>query len=433
MKKRCQSYVRKWNCREGARPSKFLPMRHHGVSAAVCLAASLSAFAACERAPDSATEPRPPGPFEDVESPAGPGSRTPRFAAADGRVLLSWQTIGTADTTTVRFASLRGETWTKTRTVVSSPALFANWADYPSVVSLGGDTLAAHWLQYNGPGTYAYQVRLALSRDGGATWSQPIIPHETETQTEHGFVTLLPRSGGLEAFWLDGRAYEGGTQEMSLRTTRIGVDGSLGRETVLDSRTCDCCQTAAAVLGDTIVVAYRGRSREEIRDIEVVRRIDGEWTEPVRVRADDWRIDACPVNGPAMAVVGDQVLLTWFTAAGGEARVYGAMSMDGGGSFGPGFVVDDGQPIGRVAVVPLADRRFAVAWVEALDSSAGGAEVRVRLVSADGTMSPSAAVARGVAGRASGFPSLVELEGDLLVAWTDTDAGVVRLSRGMIR
>lgn len=346
---------------------------------------------------------------------------------------MSWQEAGTADTTHVRFAALQAEgEWAVARTVVSSPALFVNWADFPSVVALGGDTLAAHWLQYNGPGTYAYQVRLAFSPDAGATWSSPVIPHETSTQTEHGFVTLLPRAAGLHVFWLDGRAYEEGPEQMSLRTVRIEADGSPGREFLLDPRTCDCCQTGVAALGDTLIVVYRGRTEEEIRDIELVRRIDGQWTKPVRVHADGWRIEACPVNGPAIAAIGDRLLVTWFTAAGGEARVLGALSTDGGASFGPVFVVDDGHPIGRVSAIRLDGRRAAVAWVEALETVDGGAEVRVRLIDAEGRMSPSVPVVRGASARASGFPSLAELDGDLLVAWTDADAGVVRLSRGGI-
>lgn len=345
---------------------------------------------------------------------------------------MSWQEAGTADTTHVRFAALQGGEWTSSRTVVSSPALFVNWADYPSVVALGGDTLVAHWLQYNGPGTYAYQVRLAVSPDAGTTWSSPVIPQETRTQTEHGFVTLLPRAAGVEVFWLDGRAYADGPQQMSLRNVWIGADGIPGRESLLDSRTCDCCQTAVAALGDTLIVVYRGRSEEEVRDIELVRRIDGQWTKPTSVYADGWRIDACPVNGPAIAAIGDRLLVTWFTAAGGDARVRGALSTDGGASFGPAFVVDDGRPIGRVSAIPLDARRAAVAWVEALDAVEGGAEVRVRLIDRDGGMSPSERVVRGASARASGFPSLAELDGDLLVAWTDPDAGVVRLSRGGI-
>ena len=47
------------------------------------------------------------------------------------------------------------------------------------------------------------------------------------------------------------------------------------------------------------VAVYRDRSPEEIRDISVVRLVDGVWTEPAPVHADNWMIEGCPVNGPA--------------------------------------------------------------------------------------------------------------------------------------
>ncbi|MGD8495925.1 MAG: sialidase family protein [Gemmatimonadales bacterium] len=410
-------------------------MSQQGLQVALVVAAVSVASVACDGLDElggAGAGPVPPGPFAEMSAPAGENSRTPRLASRAGRMILSWQAAGAGDTAHVRFAMLRGRRWTPARTVVSSPTLFVNWADYPSVVPLAGDSLAAHWLQYNGPGTYAYQVRLAVSHDAGASWSLPLIPHETKTETEHGFVTLLPVPGGLEVFWLDGRAYEGGAQQMSLRNTRVGTDGRRGPEVVLDERTCDCCQTGVAALGDTLIVVYRGRSNGEIRDIEVVRRVDGEWTSPVRVHRDGWRIEACPVNGPAIAAAEGQVMVAWFTAAGGEARVLGAMSTDGGASFGPAFTLDEGRPIGRVAAIPLDDGGVAVGWVEALEADDGGAEVRVRLIDREGAVSPSTSVVRGAAARASGFPSLAELDGDLFVAWTDADANVVRLARGTI-
>ena len=44
--------------------------------------------------------------------------------------------------------------------------LFVNWADFPSLVVLDGGRLAAHWLQRNGSGTYAYGVRIRNRRRG---------------------------------------------------------------------------------------------------------------------------------------------------------------------------------------------------------------------------------------------------------------------------
>jgi len=170
-----------------------------------------------------------------------------------------------------------------------------NWADFPSLAALPDGTLFAHWLAKSGPGTFAYDVRVTRSRDGGRTWSEPITPHRDGTLTEHGFVSMSPASGqAMGLVWLDGRrtagtAHEGhgGAQaEMSLVHSTLDREGRLGPEKILDGRVCDCCQTDAAVAEGATVVVYRDRSEKEVRDMSVVRFVDGRWSEP-RPLADD--------------------------------------------------------------------------------------------------------------------------------------------------
>ena len=56
-------------------------------------------------------------------------------------------------------------------------------------------------------GTYAYDVRLAYSKDEGRSWSPSFTPHTDGTRTEHGFASLFEMPGaGLRLVWLDGRA-----------------------------------------------------------------------------------------------------------------------------------------------------------------------------------------------------------------------------------
>jgi hypothetical protein len=62
--------------------------------------------------------------------------------------------------------------------------------------------------------------------------------------------------------------------------TTMDPQGALGPEPVLDGRVCDCCQTDGALAGDTAVVVYRDRSEAEVRDMSVVRFVDGRWSEP---------------------------------------------------------------------------------------------------------------------------------------------------------
>jgi hypothetical protein len=166
------------------------------------------------------------------------------------------------------------------------------------------------------------------------------------------------------------------------------------------------------------LVVYRDRSDKEIRDISIVRGTDGKWSAPRPVATDNWQLNGCPVNGPAIAAEGQRAAVAWFTSAGNVPRVKLAFSNDAGATFGAPIVVDDGNPVGRVDVLLLADGDAMVCWLEKLRD--GGA-VRVRRVSplqAGGKLGPAVTVAPSGTARSNGFPQMVRAGQSLVFAWT---------------
>jgi hypothetical protein len=371
--------------------------------------------------------------FQEIPSPAGLGSRTPRFAAApDGTLGMSWLEERADGGHALLWATLSGDAWSEPRTIVAGDSLFVNWADFPGVLAMGDGALAAQWLVKNAGDPHAYDVRLAVSRDGGRTWSPPVAPHRDGTAAEHGFVSLLPDGAGAAVFWLDGREYAkrkpgDPAARMALRHAILGGSGVAGEESVLDDRVCDCCPTAAVSTPAGMLVAYRDRSGEEIRDISLVRRsAAGTWGAPETPLPDGWRLAGCPVNGPALDARGESAALAWYTEAADTPRVYCALSADGGSRFGQKLQVDDGAPAGRVDVACLDDGSALVTWLEKTDQ---GAEVSLRRVSADGP-GPRLVVAPTSPARKSGFPRLARAGKGVYVAWTDvSDSTRVRVSR----
>lgn len=388
-----------------------------------CLAAAVFVTACDAGAQPDESGPALPTPVE-LASPAGPGGAEPFLYANGGPVLLSW-IEPTAAGHALRFSTLDDDAWSEPRTVQEGDDWFVNWADFPSIHRLDDGTLAAHWLQRSGEGTYAYGVRIVFSHDEGATWSAPITPHRDSTDTEHGFVSLYPAGAGIGAVWLDGRNAAAGAAEagghgadfdMTLRSATILPDGSLTDELIVDARTCECCQTDVAVAGSTPIVVYRDRSADEIRNIHIAALRDGAWSTPAPVHDDGWHIEGCPVNGPAVAASGDRVAVAWYTMAGDTARVRVAFSEDGGRTFAAPVRVDDGDPEGRVDVLLLDDGAALVSWVERGESTA---TVRARTVSADGARSRSTVVASTSAARSSGFPRMALSGRRVVFAWTE--------------
>ena len=278
------------------------------IKLAICVTAVAASVAAIGTRARVATSSAPAA-IDSVASPTGPGSAEPYLALApDGRVFMSWLQSTDSGATALRFAVHDGAKWSAARTIVQGKDFFVNWADFPSLEVLGKNQLAAHWLQRNGKSTYAYGVRVSQSNDGGATWSAPITPHRDSTESEHGFVAMWHEGTTLGAAWLDGRRFSksghDASNQMTLMTTTLAANGTRGAEVLLDDRTCDCCQNAAALTSAGPIVIYRNRSPDEIRDIYVTRRVAGKWVAGVAVHNDGWKIAACPVNGPAVAASG---------------------------------------------------------------------------------------------------------------------------------
>ncbi len=406
------------------------------LGAAIALA--VAALVGCSQPNVEEAEPESSGPvaaeLRSIDPPAAEGAFSPDVWVDGSGLLMTWlEPLGAerSDGHRVRFSKLTGDTWSSPVTIVESKELFANWADFPSVARAADGTLYAHWLGKTAPETFAYSIFLARSTDDGASW-QPIGKlNDDPTHTEHGFVAWVPDGDALRAFWLDGRemAHD---DPMTLRTARVGgSDGApVGTVELLDSRVCECCSTDATPTPDGPLVVYRDRSDEEIRDIYSVRAVDGAWSEPAAVAVDDWLIEGCPVNGPAVAADSGLVTVAWFTASEDRAKVLAAVSTDGGATFGKQVIIDDSQPLGRVHAAMAGEGVGVVTWF-ARDGQR--ASVNLRTIDREGDLGEVRRVGETTMSRSSGFPRLARVGASLFATWVEVDeASTSRIRAGWI-
>ena len=256
--------------------------------------------------------------------------------------------------------------------------------------------------------------------------------HDDNTENEHGFVSMVPQAKeDLMLAWLDSRKFKSAAEhaagnEMQLMG-RMARNKKLDAEAVIDPRVCDCCQTTAVAVPDGVFVAYRDRSSDEVRDISFARFAQGKWTSPQTLYADGWKIEGCPVNGPAAASQGSQVVVAWFTAAQEKPRVQAIFSSDGGKTFGKPVRIDGGNPTGRVDVELLPDGSALVSWLE--NTAGKGADIRIRKVANSGKLDAPITVAPSASARASGFPRMARSHKGILLAWTDItgDSSKIRI------
>lgn len=362
-----------------------------------------------------------------IEHPCQTGAQSALTVDMEGHPLSSWLEYLDDTMVAFRYARLEDNQWTQPQTVATGHHWFVNWADFPSLVDCG-DFMAAHWLQYRGNGPYQYDVRISLS-PGKGLWDEPFTPHRDSIKAEHGFVSLLPlKRDELLAVWLDGR-FTGPESDhsdhshstggaMTLRAISITANGASGEDLELDDRVCDCCQTDAALTDQGPVVVYRNRTEEEIRDIYLVRRVDGIWQDPFPVYNDQWQIAACPVNGPAIAAMGNLVAVLWYTMANDQAKVKIALSRDSGANFSEPVVISDQMPLGRVDVTFIDSENLIAIWVEDGEATA---TIMAKFISADLKSSPEFILTETSASRASGFPRIASADGRIYLSWTDYD------------
>ncbi|MEO0365539.1 MAG: sialidase family protein [Pseudomonadota bacterium] len=370
----------------------------------------------------------------DVEPLTIPNASLPHLAVTtDDSVVLSW-VESNSDTSRLRYARFRAGTWNSPTTVAEGDDWFVNWADFPSVVPITDSLWAAHWLRKRAGGTYAYDVMVSTSQDDGQSWSVPFSPHDDGTPTEHGFVSLFSIDNRLAAVWLDGRNTGGGHTDhdhhaqngaMTVRAASFDIDHTRIMDSVIDARTCDCCQTDVAITSSGPLAVYRDRSDENVRDISISRYTDESWSEPKTVANDDWIINGCPVNGPSIAASEDSVTVAWYTAPDKQPAIRAALSHDGGESFPTVVELPSDRPLGRVATAHLDDARRAIIWLD--QTGAATADIQLAIIDAEGSVQHQTVVASTVPTRRSGFPQLIAHAQSLVLAWTDVHRGDLRV------
>ncbi|MCW5910838.1 MAG: hypothetical protein KIT62_07180 [Cyclobacteriaceae bacterium] len=81
--------------------------------------------------------------------------------------------------------------------------------------------------------------------------------------------------------------------------------------------------------------------------------------------------------------------------------------------------MDTGNPIGRVDVLLISDSEALVSWMEA-------GKIKVIRTDREGVLSDIAVVANTSEARSSGFPQMTRLNNQVIFAWTDDEAKVVK-------
>jgi hypothetical protein len=285
----------------------------------------------------------------------------------------------------------------------------------PSVLASGGNRVDAVWTQVSRNSATEYQedVFTSTSNDGGQAWSHPQLVNQDRTVSEHGYVSLEATGDPAPAIlWLDG-SDDKVQHRYHLLAAPIGA--ARDQQKVLDDDVCTCCPTTMVRTAHGVVAAYRDHTTDNVRDISIVRRINGRWSAPVNVSHDNWHIDGCPTNGPALASDGQRVALAWFSAANDRPLVKVSFSSDEGTTWSKPIVVNETAAVGRAAVALFADGSALASWVSVACGSSPALLAR-RVTPAD-KLDPIFAIGQSASIR--GRIKLASAGGEMLITWVE--------------
>ena len=349
-------------------------------------------------------------------------SRFPRLSSNEnGEIFLSWFEQIDSVEWSINSSIFSKNKWTDTKVISKNKSYFINWADFPSINNVNQDTLVAHWLEKSGSGTYDYDLHLSFSFDKGQSWNPSQVPHSTLVKGEHGFSSFGISKNIHDVVWLDGRQMtmdhsEGDYGQMNLYHATFSSNGILGKEHLVDEKVCECCPTSSVRHQDTLVIAYRNRDSNEVRDIFIARKVGDNWIDPYPVHNDNWKIAGCPVNGPMLALDQSNIALAWYTAANESAQIKIAFSRDIGESFSNPVEIDSSMPIGRVDVEWIDKENVIVSWIKSTKNSS---DIVGRFVNINNGPGKEFFVESIPQGRISGYPQMEIVDQKALFAWTE--------------
>ena len=368
--------------------------------------------------------------FRELSLPVEARSQQHHLAqTADGKLIVSWVEID-GQVRTVRFAVYDQGVWSSVRTVTR---IKGRLGDPPVVLGLSDGSLAAAWMPYvsGAKSKYAADIYLAISKDGGSTWSTPFKPYGESARIYDAQMSLtaLP-DARLAVVWTDMRYASEDEEHKSqnrfqLMAAIIDNNGRVGAEMTLDDDVCSCCRAYTDAEGEDLITTYRDHTADEIRDIAAVRwRPDGPRHSEI-VHHDQWHIEGCPSNGPSVDSLGRKKAVAWFSAADGNGRVKAAFLQGNDQSFAQPIEIDTGAS-GYVNVSLLNDNEALVAW---RGRTGPEDELRVAKISAGGAVSKQTVVYRGNFPKwPSKYLGLVKVDNEAFVAWTDPHLKRVRLA-----
>lgn len=236
------------------------------------------------------------------------------------------------------------------------------WRGDPPTIAIGSDkAVYVGWTRkYDDEKAKGNDLVLSVSRDGGASFAEPIKVNDDNKPASHGMHSLaVDKDNRVYMSWLDERNVAVKPHVMASMPAMhheekepnsevfYAVSGDGGKtfsaNKMIAKEACPCCKTSMLAATGAVYASWRQVLPGDFRHVAVARTTDAgaTFSAGVIVGEDNWQINACPVSGAALSGDAEKINVVWYTAGtAGKAGVYSATSTDGGRSFAPRILID---------------------------------------------------------------------------------------------
>lgn len=327
-----------------------------------------------------------------------------------------WRAAASGDYVVVSYSDDEARTFSTPVRVNAQPERIAADGDNRPKIAVAPDgtihvTYTAHLSQ-----PYAGNIRLSRSTDGGRTFSPPVTVNDNRDPISHRFESIvLAPSGRLHIVWIDKRDQAAAGKDYAgaaLYFAESDGGAHVGANRKVIDHSCECCRIALALDRDgTPVLAWRQIFGQNTRD-HALQRLDGR-SPVIRIAEDNWDIDACPHQGPTLAISESGTYhVAWFTNSATRQGLYYARATDRS-TFSQPLAFGNGQAQpAHPALLAVGDHIY-LAWKE-FDGTQ--ATVRAMLSTDDGAQWSEPWTVAAAAG-GSDHPQLVRNGESSFLSW----------------
>jgi hypothetical protein len=269
------------------------------------------------------------------------------------------------------------------------------WRGDPPTIAVGANkTVYVGWTKIvKTDAKSGTDLCLSVSRDGGKSFDAAVKVNDDIAPVSHGMHSLaVGKDGAVYLAWLDERnvkselhaqTFQRNTVVSEFQFVKVHQNSNQPTETKkvekkheaaepnseiffsvsndggktfsanvkLSSEVCPCCKTSLIIAPDgRIYASWRQVLTGDFRHIAVASSNDAgvTFSAPTIVSDDQWKINACPVSGAALAVGANSALnVAWFSAGIiGAPGLYFSQSFDGGKTFSPRELISENAAAG---------------------------------------------------------------------------------------